>query len=78
VAANAIILSLSPYYSETRRLLGSNYEFWTEADDVEKIASLIEKLYLLWKQNPDHLLLNRIDLENYLSVDYLKKVIKTL
>jgi hypothetical protein len=78
IAANTIILSLSPYYSETRRLLGSNYEFWSEVDDVEKIAYLIEKLYQLWKQSPDNLLLNRIDLENYLSVDYLKKVISDL
>lgn len=75
VEANKIILSLAPYYSETRRLLGNNYEYWTEVDDVEKIASLIEKLYQLWKRNPDNLLLNRSDLENHLSADYLKKVI---
>ena len=78
VEANKIILSLAPYYSETRRLLGNDYEYWAEVDDVEKIAHLIGKLYQLWKENPDHLLLNRKDLEEYLSVSYLKKVINDL
>ena len=78
VAANQIILSLAPYYSETRRLLGDDYPYWSEQDDVVKIASIIEKLYQLWKQNPDNLFLNRKDLEEYLSVYYLKKVINEL
>lgn len=75
VEANKTILSLVPYYSETRRLLGKDYPYWSEVDDVNMIADLIEKMYRLWKQNPDNLLLNRRDLVDYLSVDYLKKVI---
>lgn len=78
VSANKIIISLAPYYSETRRLLGDEYPYWTEVDDVEKIAGFIEKLYQLWKQHPNNLLLNRVDLEDYLSADYLKKVIDSL
>jgi hypothetical protein len=78
VEANKVILSLAPYYSETRRLLGDEYPYWSEVDDIEKIAFLIEKLYQLWKKNPNDLLLNRSDLEAYLSVDYLKKVINDL
>lgn len=78
VEANKMILSLAPYYSETRRLLGNDYEYWSEVDNVEKIAALIEKLYQLWKQSPEKLLLNRSDLEEYLSVNYLKKVIDDL
>lgn len=78
VEANKVLLSLAPYYSEVRRLLGNDYEYWSEVDDVEKIAKLIEKLYRLWKQNPDNLLLNRNDLEEYLSVSYLQKVITNL
>lgn len=78
VEANKMILSLAPFYSETKRLLGNDYEYWSEVDEVEKIATLIEKLYQLWKQNPDNLLLNRKDLEEYLSVTYLKKVINDL
>jgi hypothetical protein len=78
VEANKMILSLAPYYSETKRLLGENYEFWAEVDNVEKIGFLIEKLYYLWKQNPDNLLLNRSDLEEYVSVNYLKEIIDSL
>jgi hypothetical protein len=78
VEANKTILSLAPYYSETRRLLGEDYSFWSEVDDVNKIALLIEKLYLLWKQNPDNLLLNRRDLENYVSVTHLTEVMRSL
>jgi len=75
VAANRTILSLAPYYSETRRLLGDKYPYWSEVDDVEKIAFLIGELYHLWKQDPDNLLLNRKDLVDYLSADYLKKIL---
>jgi len=78
IEANKTILSLAPYYSETRRLLGEDYPFWSEVDDVNKIAQLIEKLYQLWKQNPDTLLLNRKDLESYVSVDYLQEKIDNL
>jgi hypothetical protein len=75
VDANKTIFSLAPFYSETRRLLGDDYSYWSEQDDVNKIASLIERAYQLWKQNPDNLFLNRTDLEDYLSTDYLKKKI---
>ncbi|MBP1224010.1 UDP-glycosyltransferase [Flavobacterium sp. 1355] len=78
VEADKTILSLAPYYSETRRLLGGGYSFWSEVDDVNKIAQLIEKLYQVWKQNPDNLLLNRKDLESYVSVAHLKEIMSIL
>jgi hypothetical protein len=78
VAANTTILSLAPYYSETKRLLGRDYAYWSEVDDVPRIAALLGELYLLWKQNPKQLLLNRSDLAEYLSVSYLKKRINEL
>lgn len=78
IEANKIILSLAPYYSETKRLLGKDYEFWSEADDVKKIASLVNKLYEVWKRNPVHLQLNRKDLEEYVSVEHLKEIINKL
>lgn len=78
VGANKKILSLAPYQSEIRRLLGDNYQYWSEVNNVEKIATLIEELYHLWKKNPDNMLLNRPDLESYLSADYLKNVISNL
>lgn len=40
-----------------------------------RIASLIEKRYQLWKQNPDCLNLDRKDLEEYVLSTYLKEVI---
>lgn len=78
VAANKMILSLAPFYSETRRLLGNDYEYWSEVDDIQKIADIIEKLFYLWKKDPANLLLNRSDLQDYLSVDYLKQTIYDL
>lgn len=78
VEGNNSILALGPYHSETKRLLGADYPYWSEIDDVEKIAGLIEKLYQLWKKNPNKLLLNRSDLVRYLSADYLKEVINNL
>ena len=78
VEANKIILSLAPYYSETKRLLGDDYEYWAEVDDVNKIASLIEKLYNQWLIDPEKILLNRPDLLEYLSPNNLKKTIETI
>ncbi len=78
VEANKILLLLAPYYSETRRLLGNDYEFWTEVDAVKKIASLIEKLYIIWQIDAASLQLNRQDLIDYCSPKQLKKVIDSI
>lgn len=78
VAANKPILSLSPLHSETRRLLGKEYEYCCETDDIDKIAQLLKKLYHIWKNNPFDLKLNRPDLEQYLSANDLQKTIKSL
>jgi len=77
VAANRPLLVLSPYYSETRRLLGSDYLYWCEADDENKIFLLIEQLYLAWK-NKELNELNRLDLETYLSISNLKSTLNEL
>jgi len=78
ISANKPILHLGPEKSEVRRLLGFNYEFCAEADDVEKIFSVIEELYKKWKSVPESLKLQRDDLQFYLSDDYLKKQINNL
>ncbi|MES2544079.1 MAG: UDP-glycosyltransferase [Bacteroidota bacterium] len=78
VEANKPILSLSPYYSEVRRLLGNDYPYWSEVDDVEKIAGIFQGLFELWQENPENLILNRGDLLDYLSVPYLKQVISNI
>ncbi|WP_424494759.1 UDP-glycosyltransferase [Salinimicrobium sp. GXAS 041] len=78
VAANKPIFHLGPEKSEVRRLLGSNYKYYAEADDVEMISAKLEKLYEKWKADPESLKLNREDLISYLSIDYLKKEIDNL
>ncbi|MBS4041264.1 MAG: UDP-glycosyltransferase [Flavobacteriales bacterium] len=77
VAANRPLLVLSPYYSETRRLLGNDYPYWSEADDENKIFLLIEQLYLAWK-NKELNELNRLDLDTYLSISNLKSTLNEL
>ncbi len=71
ISANRPILLLSPYYSETKRLLGSDYPYWTEADDESKLFSHIESLYKKWKKKVLNDL-DREDLKVYLGNDYLK------
>lgn len=71
ISANRPILLLSPYYSETKRLLGSDYPYWTEADDESKLFSHIESLYKKWKKKELNDL-DREDLKAYLGNDYLK------
>lgn len=78
VEANKMILSLAPFNCEVKRLLGEDYPYWAEVDDVESIATIVEEMYFIWKQNPEDLLLNRIDLEQYLSADNLKIIMETL
>lgn len=77
VQADKPILHLGPVYSETRRLLGSDYKFSTEIDDVEGIAELLEKLFDKWSNNRDNTL-DRKDLEYYLSAAHLKSVISEM
>lgn len=70
IKANKPILLLSPYYSETRRLLGHEYPYWCENNDVMQIANYISELYKLWKENKQNFL-NRGDLLEYVSVKNL-------
>jgi len=77
VEANKPILALGPYYSETKRLLGAVYPYWSEVDDIENIAMQIDKLYLFWQKDAK-MVLNRNDLKTYVSIDYLKRVIDQL
>lgn len=78
VAANKPILLLAPYYSETRRLLGEEYPYVSEVDNINKIASLLGVLYKQWELNSKELKLDRPDLENYISKKYLKNIIDSI
>ena len=77
VQADKPILLLGPYYSESRRLLGYEYEYWAENDDDEKIAQLLKKLYDSWTQN-ENVKLDKPELKQYLSMDYLRETINQL
>ena len=78
IASKRPILHLGPEKSEVRRLLGSSYEYYAEANDVEEISAKLQKLYEKWKEDPESLQLNRGDLHSYLSRNYLKKEIENL
>jgi len=75
VQADKPILLLGPPKSEARRLLGENYKFWAEIDDLNGITKSLENLYLQWRKSPEDFRLNRPDLINYLSVPHLKEVL---
>lgn len=74
IQADKPILLLSPYYSETLRLLGNDYSFWSEADNTYRITELIKYMYLRWKKNRTDFRLNRPDLLNYVGLEHFKKV----
>ncbi len=78
VQANKPILLLSPYYSETRRLLGEDYPYWSEVDDVSKMEAIIATMFTNWKDKKGIFELNRPDLLDYLSVEQLKETLTTL
>ena len=78
VQANKPILLLSPYYSETRRLLGEDYLYWSEVDDLTKMEEIITTMYATWKEKKGIFELNRPDLLDYLSVEQLKETLTTL
>jgi hypothetical protein len=78
VQADKPILLLGPLKSEVRRLLGENYEYWAEIDDLGGITKSIETLYLQWRKSPETFRLNRQDLISYLSVPHLKEVMNEI
>ncbi len=78
VEANKPLLLLAPYYSETKRLLGNDYQYWSEVDDIQKIAASIENLYNQWNIDKESLKLNRPDLIDYCSMKNLKKILDSI
>lgn len=78
VQADKPILLLGPALSESRRLLGEDYPYWSEISNEERVFRLLEQLYLKWKKDPEDFRLNRKDLEEYLSHRHLGEIIKGL
>ncbi|GGG28033.1 hypothetical protein GCM10011344_31040 [Dokdonia pacifica] len=74
VAANKPILLIGPYYSESKRLLGEDYLYKFEFDQIDALTQAISTLYAKWKTDKS-IPLNRPDLEAYLSESYLKKIV---
>ncbi len=77
VKANKPIFILGPYYSEVKRLLGTDYPYWSEANDVNSIEKIITTLYTIWIKDPQLLQLNRSDLFEYSNEIYLKKIFES-
>ena len=78
VAAKKPIIHLGPKHSETRRLLGENYPYWTDIDNAEAISTILQTLYELWTTNKNGFMLERPDLERYLGTTYLKEQIESV
>jgi hypothetical protein len=77
IQARKPILLLGPYYSESKRLLGENYPYWSEINDLEQIQLNISKLYQCWLEN-SNLIMDTADLLYYLSPKYLRKTLMEL
>jgi hypothetical protein len=75
VEANKPILVVGPYYSECKRLLGIDYTYTFDFNEIEGITNSFKNLYYRWVEDKDNLLLNRPDLYFYLSSDYMRKVL---
>lgn len=76
IQAGKPILLLGPYLSESRRLLGEDYPWWSEIDDEERIFNLLGSLYTSWSKDMESKPENFKDLESYLSVPYLRQVLE--
>lgn len=77
ITANKPILLLGPPKSESRRLLGQDYAYWAEIDDAQKICLLLEELFNKWEDSQEDLILDRQDLEDYLSISHLSNVLNS-
>ena len=72
------ILLLGPYYSESRRLLGRNYKYWSEIDDEERIFEHLGCLFSQWRKGALENTFAGGELKDYLSVPYLRETISRL
>lgn len=78
VKANRPILYIGPKESETRRLLGEDYRYCSETNNIALIAGLMSELYLKWKTDRKTFNLNRQDLNFYLSKENLGNIMENI
>lgn len=72
------ILLLAPENSESAKLLGENYPFRIENNNPQLISLKIQHLYELWLNAKSNLSWDFSRLNDYFSIDYLKKQIENL
>lgn len=77
IEAGKPILLLGPYYSESRRLLGEDYPWWSEIDDEDRIFTHLVGLYQDW-QNGARPERDYDQLRYYLSEKKLKEILEKL
>lgn len=77
VQARKPVLLLGPYYSESKRLLGGDYQYHAEIYETSKIAFFLKELYTAWKVNNESVV-DRPDLMEYLSVQNLNKILNRI
>ncbi|MGY5847683.1 UDP-glycosyltransferase [Salegentibacter sp. HM20] len=75
IVTNKPILHLGPELSEVRRLLGAGYPYYAEANDIDEISLMLEKLYFSWKENGEILQAEWSELSKYLSAEHLEEQI---
>jgi len=79
IQANRPILSLSPYYSEMKNLMGKDYKYLKQADDYEGIKIALQELYNHWKLNTtEEITKDYYKFNQYLSLSYLKEELSKL
>lgn len=78
VAANKPIIILGPNKSELNRLLTKDYPYSAEIDDEIRISQIIEELYVQWLKCPESLSLDKPELNNYISENFLETVFSKL
>tara|TARA_B100000809_G_scaffold105703_1_gene104242 strand:+ start:40063 stop:41289 length:1227 start_codon:yes stop_codon:yes gene_type:complete len=71
------IFVLSPKKSETNRILGNEYPFTSESDDIDKIVLILNKMWDLWKKGNLHLS-DSEKLKEYISGEKLDKKLHQL
>jgi glycosyltransferase involved in cell wall biosynthesis len=76
IEAGKPVLLLGPYYSESRRLLGDNYPWWSEIHTSERITALIRQLFEYWKAGKDEVDYKKM--QYYLSRENLQATINAL
>ncbi len=81
IKADTPILLLSPYKSETKRLLGKSYPYWAEIDDIPAIKKHLKEIYTSWKSKKGMLTLEVEDIDTltyYFSPAYVADQFNTL